>query len=364
MVLPVLMGCTAFIGRYDPPFYAGDDHHYFEKLIYNSQNQLDSQFTYILALDEELRVVEADSQLKTEALNAPLLLRFTWFSDVQLRLREVKLFSKKASRKLDDIIPSFERNFIQEDFDWAVYLSLVAATNQLHRERPVDFMIHTGDSIDAGTIEELYQFIYISGRLQIPWLNLVGNHDVGIFGNYRERWSYTRQANVNFYPVGNLSNFVRMHRKERVISGFGRHLLPTPSEYGHAPSKSVRPQKRLPPAYHHGFDLMIGQNCSDFPLKNLKYEEHSGYYAADLCESAISIRLIAMNSAKMEKWGANANINPAQRSWLKTALLSANEGINLIFAHHRPEEFDPETKALLAASDHAPVVMFTGHTHL
>jgi hypothetical protein len=44
-------------------------------------------------------------------------------------------------------------------------------------------------------------------------------------------------------------------------------------------------------------------------------------------------------------------------------LLSAGEGINLIFSHHRPQEFDAETKALLTASGHGPVVMFTGHTH-
>ena len=363
LILPFFMGCTAFIGRYDPPFYSGEDHQYFEKLIYNSQTQLDDQFTYQLASDDDLRVVGADSQVKTEALKAPLLLRFAWFSDVQLRQREVKLFSKKVSRKLDDIIPTFEHNFVQEDFDWAVYLSLVAATNQLHLERPLDFMIHTGDGIDAGTIEELYQFIYISDRLRIPWLNLVGNHDVAIFGNYQEQVSYTRQAGVNFYPVGNLDNFVWMHRKERVISGFGRHLLPTPSEYGHAPSEDTRAQKKLPPTYHHGFDLTIGQTCGEFPPMNLNYGEVSGYYAADLCETDIPIRLIAMNTAKMEEWGADAHINPLQRSWLKAALLSDGEGINLIFSHHRPQEFDAETKALLTASTNGLAVMFTGHTH-
>ena len=111
---------------------------------------------------------------------------------------------------------------MQEDFDWAVDLSLIEATNRLHQDRPLDFMIHTGDSIDAGTIEELYQFVFISDRLRIPWLNLIGNHDVAIFGNYQEEVSYTLQAGVSFYPVGNVGNFVWMHRKERIISGFGR----------------------------------------------------------------------------------------------------------------------------------------------
>ena len=109
-------------------------------------------------------------------------------------------------------------------------------------------MVHTGDSIDAGTIQELYQFIYISDKLQmIPWLNLVGNHDVAIFGNYQERIAYAREAGVNFYPVGDLTNFVWMHRKQRVISGFGWHLLPAPSEGGHSPSEGTWPGKKLPP---------------------------------------------------------------------------------------------------------------------
>jgi predicted phosphodiesterase len=365
IILPCFIGCNAFIGRYPPSFYSGDEQQYFEQLIFRNRTQFENQIVHQLASDDDLRVVGADPDFKTEALNAPLLVRFAWFSDVQLRQREVKLFSEKASRNLDDIIPTFEHNFVQEDFDWAVYLSLVAATNRLHLEKPLDFMIHTGDSIDAGTIEELYQFIYISDQLRIPWLNIVGNHDVAIFGNYREQVSYTRQAGVNFYPVGNVENFVWMHRKERKISGFGRHLLPTPSEGGHPPSENTRTRRprKIPPTFHHGFDLILGQACDKVPPVNLSYEEVPGFYAAELCATAIPMRLIAMNTAKTEDWGADANVNPAQRRWLMGALLPVGEGINLLFSHHRPDGFDPETKALLASSENGPVVMFTGHTH-
>jgi len=45
------------------------------------------------------------------------------------------------------------------------------------------------------------QFIYISNQLNIPWLNLVGNHDDTIFGNYNPRLGYGRDPDVNFYPV-------------------------------------------------------------------------------------------------------------------------------------------------------------------
>ena len=356
-------GCYAFIGRYGPSFYDGDQRQYFEKLIYRSRIEADSELTYRLAPDDALRVIGADSGHKAEALDAPLLLRFVWFSDVQLRQREVKLFSRKISRDLDDVISTFEHNFVQEDFDWAVYLSLIEATNRLHRDRPLDFMIHTGDGIDAGTIEELYQFIYISNQLTIPWLDVVGNHDIALFGNYRERLGYTRQAGVTFYPVGNLANFVWMHRKERVISGFGRHLLPTPAEGGHAPSEDVYPNKKLPPTFHHGFDLTLGCSCSAPPPRNLDYESVSGYYAVDLCATRIPIRLIVLNSVKSDEWGAEGRITPVQRGWLRNRLLPAGKGINLVFVHHRPAEFDRDTRALLLGPGHAPMVLFTGHTH-
>lgn len=364
LIVPFFLGCTAFIGRYGPPFYSGGDHHYFERLISTSQEKLEDQLTYQLAGDKDLRVVGCDADAKKEALKAPLLLRFVWFSDVQLRQREVKLFSKKTSASLDNIIPSFEHNFVQEDFDWAVYLSLIAATNRLHQDKPLDFMIHTGDAIDAGTVEELYQFVYISDTLQIPWLNLIGNHDVAIFGNYKERVSYTRQADVNFYPIGSVGNFVWMHRKERLISGFGRHLLPVPSEFGHPPSEEdVGAGKKLPPTYHHGFDLTLEQEYGEFPRKNLDYEEVSGYYATDLCKTVIPVRLIAMNTAKTSAWGPDAYVDELQRTWIEKSLLRSDKDINLVFSHHRPNGFDKRTKAILSASGPASLVMFTGHTH-
>lgn len=42
-------GFTAFIGRYGPPFYSGDDHHFFEQLIYRTHRQLAERFTFQLA---------------------------------------------------------------------------------------------------------------------------------------------------------------------------------------------------------------------------------------------------------------------------------------------------------------------------
>ena len=131
-VLILLTGCYSFIGRYGDPFYEGQDQHHFERLIDDSlkPNNLGSDFTYRLAQDQDLRVVDAEQDYLNTCVNLKLILRFGWLSDVQIRQQEEKLFNDKVSLNLDNIIPSFEHDPVQEDFDWAVYLSVISAINQ------------------------------------------------------------------------------------------------------------------------------------------------------------------------------------------------------------------------------------------
>ncbi len=378
LVWPFYTSCLSWIAspgppKGSPPFHDGTEEKFFENFIQNGLHQLDGTFSYRHALDDELRIVGPDLQVKDEALKAPLLLRFAWFSDVQFAQRELKLYSYAVSRSLDDIITSFQYNPAQEDFLWAVYLSQIEAVNRLHehllqnKEPGIDFMIHTGDSINAGTIEELYQFIYISDRLKIPWLNLVGNHDLSIFGNYVERFGHAQDPGVIFFPVANLGNFVWMHRRERAVSGYGRLLLPTPSESGHSPSESIGTGKKLPPTSHHGFDWESGGRCGVFPPEIPNYDKSTGDYFADLCEvQPFAIRLIGLNSTKKDTLGGFGPITFDKREWLKDSLLPSSQGkinLNLLFVHHRPQNFDHEMKALLADPNHGPLVVFTGHTH-
>ena len=372
LIWPLFSGCYSYLATSGCPFYNGPNQKYFENLIGNSHEKLDDHFKYQLASDSELRFVglnpKEKDKAKADALAAPLLLSFIWFSDVHFRQHDLKLGSKIFSGYLDFLVSTTERNPAQEDFLWAVYFSQIMATNQLHRDRfpdrPLDFMIHTGDSIDAGSIEELYQFIYISDRLKIPWLNLVGNHDATILGNYLARLGYGRDPDVIFYPVGELGDFVWMHREKREISGFGRNLLLVPAESAHEPSvnRGLDKKKKLPRTSHHGFDLQSGKACSDSPLPIPDYDK-AGHYAADLCEIPIPVRLIALNSSKKDKMGAKGSITPEQRDWLQTKLLPAGRGINLVFVHHRQKEFDAETQALLAGPDVGALVVFTGHDH-
>jgi hypothetical protein len=365
LVLAVsLIGCYSFIGRYGSPFYEGPDRHYFERLVDRSfrSESLGPDFTPNLAPDDALQVVGVSPDYLMQCLNAPVLLRFAWLSDVQLRQREVKLFNDRASLTLDKVIPTFERNPVQEDYDWAVYTSYIGAINQLHRNSlTLDFMIHTGDAVDAGSIEELYKFIYITNKLQIPWLNLVGNHDISIFGNYKERLGYTRQAGVNFYPVGSQSNFLLMHARERMISGFGPHLLPVPAEMGHSPSEDGTAKIRS--TCLHGFDLYLRQDPSDPCPEGAEIQNLPGYYSFDIDATAVPIRIIALNSARQETWGADGEIDVRRQAWLQHTMDTAEGRLLLVFSHHRPFDFDAATMAILHQPRREPLVFFSGHTH-
>jgi 3',5'-cyclic AMP phosphodiesterase CpdA len=72
-------------------------------------------------------------------------------------------------------------------------------------------MIHTGDSVDAGVVTELYEFLAISNEVQLPWYNVLGNHDSGVFGNIEQDMIFVNNPFVDFMALHSKFNIINMH---------------------------------------------------------------------------------------------------------------------------------------------------------
>jgi hypothetical protein len=182
-------------GQVTPEYQQSLEPNYFEGTLVGGStdqylNDLSAEKQRLMSAPDDALVVQGvpdparQESARKECLSRPLQLRFAWYSDVQLRQRDVKLFSRTASQALDRVQNSFEGDPVQEEYGWAVYLSHLLALNNYQRslhdsnatqaakEPLLQFYIHTGDAIDAGTIEELYRFVYLSNQLDFPWLPL------------------------------------------------------------------------------------------------------------------------------------------------------------------------------------------------
>jgi hypothetical protein len=361
VILVVLASCRAFVGRYgaEPPRAGGDPVAAIDREVKEAYAK--ATLSPVVAPDAELSpFFGAD---RAACLSAPVVLRFAWTSDVQIRQHGVKLFSSRTSRTLDDVIPSFERDPLQETLGWAVYLAHIKSIDLYARAlaekgdpTPVSFLIHTGDAIDSGTIEELYRFVRVTNQSILPWLNVAGNHDTSIFGNYQKNLTYTSDAFVDFYPAGR-RGFLAMHAPDRRLTGFGPELMPVPTG-GHVPSESGKASlgggknpQTVPQTDCHGFDLAgpSGRPCWEYP----------GYYALDV-PAAARVRVIVLDTTKHADWGAEGELSREQATWLREQLAAASGGTALLFAHHRPL---PAVLDAVAASGHPRVFFFSGHTH-
>jgi predicted phosphodiesterase len=403
--LVALVSCVSWIGRYGPPFQENADPNYFSDLIAQAQRMVNADggapgdggpaeptMAWLEPVFSSMKPAEQNPgdgypslAPGTACESQPVLLRFSWLSDVQLRQGEVKLGNAELSRALNTVINTFEFDPVAEEFDWSVYLAHVLSINRYQRElrraneTPLSFMIHTGDSIDSGTIEELYQYIFISNELEIPWFNVLGNHDTAVFGNYEKSKNYSLAADVEFYPIARRPSWLAMHKNgRRALGGFGHFLYPIPEHLGgkgHTPSLNgsigtiLDQLAVVPPSECHGFDLHPDSPCHDVP----ECDQQPGYYAFDLDGVAktntwlqnAAIRVIVLDSPKKKvgDWGEWADIGQEETDWLRGVLASAGDRLLLVFAHHRPGDYSSDVLKVLHDYAHGNMIFFTGHTH-
>jgi 3',5'-cyclic AMP phosphodiesterase CpdA len=349
-------------------------------------------------------------------------LTFVHMSDTQLRDVDVKLGNEELSHRLDHLIESFEHETDQEQYGEYLVEALVATINRevaIHKAagRPADaplLVMHTGDSIDAGTKRELHRFHSIMDRLSVPWFNILGNHDVLVFGNFLPTGSskddkrcvsqssviapYWKGAKQRWLLPGRIcvSDTIRgsndpldvlvagaTHAESRA-NFIREHAHPSHSRMRAIPFKSTpSPGERCQRADvllrgahdgQHGFDLYPHQEGE--PLR--------GYYAFavgidDLGDGNGDRRaiFIALNTEDLEadEGGNSGRLGEAQLAWLRRALACAGpHDLVFMFGHHQLSQIKikiPGSRsrdAVLRDSDllDTPnlVAYFYGHTHM
>ncbi len=154
--------------------------------------------------DEESGIKEI-SYTQNPSEHPSVSMDFIQISDVQIRNERAQLYGRFMSGILDAFVHSVRFNKIQEIYDYAVFMCLILgleeSVSRMKDDKP-SFLIHTGDSVHVSLVSELWEFLYIMGECfhSIPWFNVIGNHDITIFGNSslgrNSRWENPTMATM------------------------------------------------------------------------------------------------------------------------------------------------------------------------
>ncbi len=293
-------------------------------------------------------------------------LTFAHLSDVQLRDEQVRLYDEKTSELADNLISSFEHHPFIEAFDGALYLSIVQSINATAEDttrevarRPA-FMIHTGDAIDAGVITELYEFVYISNELAIPWYNAIGNHDIGTFGNIDPDKIYVNDPFVDFITIHSKLSFINMHHNADQYSD----LVPkTPTNVGHDQTTGMGDTLL---SNFNGFDRLRYTPAEIFDDLGL-CEDCPGYYSLEVKTRKEktgdpAIQMIVLDTGF--SFGAHGKIDEGQFRWLTNEIETCRNKLILVFGHHNIETIkDGERLTALFARHPSVIAYLCGHKH-
>ncbi len=314
-------------------------------------------------------------------------LSFIHLSDVQLHDERVYMFDKELTKFFDQFVQSFEHAPDMVLYDYSYYLTLIGTMRRLYdglpEERRPSFMVHTGDAIDMGVVSELYEFIYITNKLNIPWYNVVGNHDYPVYGNINAQEVGVVKPNMGFQTVNTRYNLINMHGKGYDVD---------PLVY-FSPDNAPDDDTLLTGSVYNGFDRRGKGFLEEGPLKdrrNKPCKKCPGYYHFEALEprdGEPGVLCVVLDTTTRHFKFARGTVyrqeevmDPADEEkrrlleldWLKGVLEEyAQQGnwMVLVFGHHplgKDSFFDDSYKKLeelFFEPKYNVVAYFCGHTH-
>lgn len=319
-----------------------------------------------------------------------IVLSFVHVSDVQVRDNDIVLDSEATEPVIDAIAKGARRTEALDRNDEYPYLALVEGINRLVSDKgkgtPLNaqevpaFMIHTGDAIDAGSKGELLQFLNVSNRLKLPWFNVIGNHDVFLFGNFSQHRLRSDQLIPGLDLVRSRTQFMDSHGGNLAFyypGGTPRHL------YSH--DATEKGNKVVPGSYFHGFDLTpSGTNSSPlsyYSFVTLQTSPPVMIVVLDTVAQDEDTEIRMLGGVQMPGFGAwSRQISEDQFLWLSRKIdgAAADGAVVLVFGHHPLSSLSQEEGELryrdpnltnsrrlrdfLKENRHV-LAYFSGHTH-
>lgn len=334
---------------------------------------------------DERRIDPDGRQQNRVTAEAPrtTLLSFVHLSDAQVRDERVRFGGRKFSRSLDKLLPVTEYGEDQQRYDGSVYLALVKTLNRwadgfedaadadAKRRFPL-FMAHTGDSIHAGVLQELYEFLWITAQLELPWLQLIGNHDITAFGT--DLFPVTvRDPRLGYFPIYDSRLFMHLHgdnaTARRRLFRPGVYIAPAQSGR-HDPTSTLLGDDR-----HHGFDLDKGLSYYSVvpPWVGLAEGDEPDFDSEEFWRARLDdgfrVRFVFLDTtADGELHRGGIDPGGEQMRWLRAELEQARTaGEHVVaFGHHdlkRSFRTGAEELSRMFAEQPGFLGYFCGHTH-
>lgn len=381
----------------EPTLVTADLDNQLRRLVSEAEERCGDSLAPLVHCDADPKLCNTNLLEKSVQSCASLrpLLSFVHLSDAQLKEELVTLDGPLTVDTYDRIQSSFSRNHELEKQDFAVLLATVLGINRLARTpeaqpapgpgcaRPLPprFALHTGDAIDAGMFSELFEFLAVTSRLEVPFYNAVGNHDNLFFGAFPKARMQGLDVTFPFAPIGSTQRFIAAHNQEAYLYDISIPHVPISgnevTERGSAPL-GIPSAAPLATSFYHGFDLACEKRRNGARI----CPEARGYYGLDVPLSpnpagkARQLRVLVLNTAEvgpeevLEGVARHslAEMREDQYLWLEQELSAPRVGETLfiVAGHHDLDAFVPLQKDWLKkilTSAHNVLAYLDGHTH-